>query len=60
MLIVAMVPHRVFLSVESAADELAHKMGMDPVKFRELNMPMEGEALPGYPDGTDQRQLYHG
>ena len=37
-------------AVESAADELAHKMGMDPVKFRELNMPMVGEALPGYPD----------
>ena len=37
-------------AVESAADELAHKMGMDPVKFRELNMPMEGEVLPGYPD----------
>ena len=37
-------------AVESAADELAHKMGMDPVKFRELNMPMEGESLPGYPD----------
>ena len=37
-------------AVESAADALAHKMGMDPVKFRELNMPMEGEALPGYPD----------
>lgn len=37
-------------AVESAADELAHKMGMDPVKFHELNMPMEGEALPGYPD----------
>lgn len=37
-------------AVESAADELAHKMGTDPVKFRELNMPMEGEALPGYPD----------
>ena len=37
-------------AVESAADELAHKMGMDPVKFRELNMPMEGEALPGYRD----------
>lgn len=37
-------------AVESAADELAHKMGMDPVKFRELNMPMEGEALPGYLD----------
>lgn len=26
-------------AVESAADELAHKMGMDPVKFRELNTP---------------------
>ena len=38
------------IAVESAADELAHNMGMDPVKFRELNMPMEGEALPGYPD----------
>lgn len=37
-------------AVESAADELAHKMGIDPVKFREKNMPMEGEALPGYPD----------
>ena len=37
-------------AVESAADELAYKMGMDPVKFRELNMPMEGESLPGYPD----------
>ncbi len=37
-------------AVESAVNELAHKMGMDPVKFRELNMPMEGEALPGYPD----------
>ena len=37
-------------AVESAADELAHKMGMDPVKFRELNMPMEGEGLPGFPD----------
>lgn len=37
-------------AVESAADELAHKMGIDPVKFREMNMPMEGEALPGYPD----------
>ena len=37
-------------AVESAAEELAHKMGMDPVKFRELNMPMEGEARPGYPD----------
>ena len=55
-----MVPHRVFFAVESAADELAHKMGMDPVKFRELNMPMEGEALPGYPDVPINGKLYHG
>jgi len=38
------------LAVESAADEMAHKIGMDPMKFREINMPLEGEALPGYPD----------
>ena len=37
-------------AVESAADEMAHKIGMDPMKFREINMPLEGEALPGYPD----------
>ena len=37
-------------AVESAVNELAHKMGMDPVKIKELNMPAEGEPLPGYPD----------
>ena len=25
-------------------------MGMDPVKVKEMNMPVEGGPLPGYPD----------
>lgn len=37
-------------AVESAVNELAVKMGMDPVKIRELNMPLEGEPLPAYGD----------
>lgn len=37
-------------AVESAINELAHKMGMDPVKIRELNMPLEGGPLPAYGD----------
>ena len=37
-------------AVESAVNELAHKMGMDPVKIKELNMPVEGGPLPGYQD----------
>lgn len=37
-------------AVESAINELAHKMGMDPVRIRELNMPMEGGPLPAYGD----------
>lgn len=37
-------------AVECAIDELAVKIGMDPVKIRELNMPMEGEPLPAYGD----------
>ncbi len=37
-------------AVESAVNELAHMMHMDPVKLRELNMPMEGEPLPAYQD----------
>ena len=37
-------------AVESAVNELAHKMGMDPVRIKELNMPVEGGPLPGYPD----------
>ena len=38
-------------AVESAVNELAHKMGMDPVKIKELNMPVEGETL--FRDITD-------
>ena len=37
-------------AVESAVNELAHKMGLDPVKLKELNMPVEGGPLPGYHD----------
>lgn len=37
-------------AVESAVNELAHLMNMDPVKIRELNMPVEGEPLPAYQD----------
>ena len=37
-------------AVESAVNELAHQMGMDPVKVKELNMPVEGGPLPGYHD----------
>ena len=37
-------------AVESTINELAAQMGMDPMKIRELNMPMEGEPLPGYGD----------
>ena len=40
----------VYFAVESAINELAHKMGMDPVKVKELNMPVEGGPLPGYHD----------
>lgn len=29
-------------------DELAHEMGMDPVKFRELNLSREGDPFLGY------------
>ena len=38
-------------AVESAVNELAHKMGMDPVIIRELNMPVQGGPLPAY-DGV--------
>ena len=34
-------------AVESAVNELAHKMGMDPVKIRELNMPVQGGHAAG-------------
>ena len=32
-------------AVESAVDELAHEMGMDPVKFRELNLSREWDSF---------------
>ncbi len=35
-------------AVESAVNELAGKMGMDPVKLRELNMVKEGDVMPAY------------
>lgn len=35
-------------AVESAVSELAEKMGMDPVKLRELNMVREGDIMPAY------------
>lgn len=35
-------------AVESAVDELAHEMGMEPVKFRELNLSREGDPFLGY------------
>ena len=39
-------------AVESAVDELAHQMGMDPVKFREKNMTKEGGRFIGYDGST--------
>lgn len=38
-------------AVESAVDELAHEMGMDPVTFRERNLSKEGGRFIGY-DGS--------
>ena len=35
-------------AVESAVSELAAELGMDPVKFRELNMVKEGDVMPAY------------
>lgn len=35
-------------AVESAVNELAVKMGMDPVVLRELNMVKEGDLMPAY------------
>lgn len=35
-------------AVESAVSELAHKMGVDPVWLRELNMVREGDVMPAY------------
>lgn len=35
-------------AVESAVNELAAELGMDPVKIRELNMVKEGQLMPAY------------
>ena len=35
-------------AVESAVNELAEKMGVDPVKLREENMIREGQVMPAY------------
>lgn len=35
-------------AVESAVNELALKMNMDPVKLREMNMVKEGQVMPAY------------
>lgn len=37
-----------FFAVESAVNELAAKMNMDPVKIRELNMVQTGQIMPAY------------
>lgn len=39
-------------AVESAVNELAHKMGVDPVVIREKNMPVEGGVLNAYDGNT--------
>ncbi len=35
-------------AVESAVNELAHQMGVDPAWIRELNMVREGDVMPAY------------
>lgn len=40
-------------AVESAVNELAHKMGVDPALLREKNMPLEGQPLKGYDGNCD-------
>lgn len=35
-------------AVESAVNELAAELGMDPIKLRELNITHEGEVMPAY------------
>ncbi len=40
-------PQGIF-AVESAVDELAHKLNMDPAKIREINITKEGDIMPAY------------
>ena len=35
-------------AVETAVNELASKLGMDPVKLREMNMVRQGDVMPAY------------
>ena len=35
-------------AVESAVNELAARIAMDPVKLREMNMVREGQVMPAY------------
>lgn len=35
-------------AVESAVDELAHKLGMDPAAIREQNLVRQGQVMPSY------------
>ena len=45
-------PPRVILAVESAVNELAARIAMDPVKLREMNMVREGQVMPAYYNET--------
>lgn len=35
-------------ALESTVNQLAHKLGMDPARVREINMPKEGQVMPAY------------
>jgi len=48
---------QVIFAVESAVDELARALGMDPIRFRELNVVRPGDALVAYHDGPDDLQF---
>lgn len=37
-------------AMESAINELAHELGMDPLELREMNLLEQGEVLPAYHD----------
>lgn len=39
-------------AVESAVNELAAKLNMDPIKIREINMVREGQVMPAYYNET--------
>ncbi|HEY6796077.1 MAG TPA: molybdopterin cofactor-binding domain-containing protein [Kineosporiaceae bacterium] len=45
---------QVIFAVESAIDELALGLGMDPIRFREVNVVRSGDALISYHDGPEE------